>query len=249
MVENMFRAKVDPSILQQALGAATVLVSEAKVHFNQDGMTIRTVDPANVGMIDLSLTPSAFQEFTSYNTRISVDIERIEEIASKARDGQLLEMSMDIENRDLEMKLDGYKFDLSLIDSESVHSGKDPSTLDPDSVIQIKGSELMRAVDMAGMFSDQVVFAVDGEKQEFSVNAIGDNNEMRVTLTDEELVGGEFSKAKSIYSIQYLRDMGSAIPKDSVVDLGIGTEYPLMMEFSIADGQGTVTYGLAPRIR
>jgi len=33
----------------------SVLVDECKIHLEEDGLEIRAVDPANVGMVDLSL--------------------------------------------------------------------------------------------------------------------------------------------------------------------------------------------------
>jgi len=43
--------------------------------------------------------------------------------------------------------------------------------------------------------------------------------------------------------------MNKAIPKDAEVRMELGEEFPVKMHFDFAEGQGNVTYMLAPRIQ
>jgi len=43
--------------------------------------------------------------------------------------------------------------------------------------------------------------------------------------------------------------MNKAIPKDTEVTLDLGEEFPVKIYFGFAEGQGQVTYMLAPRIQ
>jgi len=43
--------------------------------------------------------------------------------------------------------------------------------------------------------------------------------------------------------------MNKAIPKDAEVEMELGEEFPVKMHFDFAEGQGRVTYMLAPRIQ
>ena len=61
-----------------------------------------------------------------------------------------------------------------------------------------------------------------------------------------DLTAGE---ARSLFSLDYLKDMNKAIPKDAEVELELGDEYPVKLHFDIAEAQGHVTYMLAPRIQ
>ena len=59
----MFKATISSDILKDVIGVITTLVDEVKVNVHEDGFTIRTVDPAHVAMVDMSLERSAFEEF------------------------------------------------------------------------------------------------------------------------------------------------------------------------------------------
>jgi proliferating cell nuclear antigen len=43
--------------------------------------------------------------------------------------------------------------------------------------------------------------------------------------------------------------MNRAIPADAEVTVELGEEFPVKLHFDIAEGEGTVTYMLAPRIQ
>ena len=48
----MFKAIVGADTLGAALDSVSVLVDECKIRLEDEGLTIRAVDPANVGMVD-----------------------------------------------------------------------------------------------------------------------------------------------------------------------------------------------------
>lgn len=43
--------------------------------------------------------------------------------------------------------------------------------------------------------------------------------------------------------------MNKAIPKDAEVTAELGEEFPVKLHFDLAEGKGSVTYMLAPRIQ
>ena len=50
-------------VIRPALRLPSALVDETKPIFDDEGVHIRAVDPANVGMIDLHIRPEAFEEY------------------------------------------------------------------------------------------------------------------------------------------------------------------------------------------
>ena len=50
-------------------------------------------------------------------------------------------------------------------------------------------------------------------------------------------------------SLDYLKDMDKAIPSDAEVTTELGEEFPVKMHFGYAEGDGHVTFMLAPRIQ
>lgn len=84
----MFKAIVSAETLTSALDSISVLVDECKIHLEEDGLEIRAVDPANVGMVDLSLDAAAFESYEADGGLIGVDLSRLEDIAGMAESAE-----------------------------------------------------------------------------------------------------------------------------------------------------------------
>jgi proliferating cell nuclear antigen len=68
-------------------------------------------------------------------------------------------------------------------------------------------------------------------------------------LSKDQLVSLECKESvRSLFPLDYFSNMIRAIPVGTVVTMSVGNDYPVKLEFSIADGRGTVNYLLAPRI-
>jgi proliferating cell nuclear antigen len=83
----------------------------------------------------------------------------------------------------------------------------------------------------------------------FYVDAEGDTDDVHLELGAEDLISLTPGPAHSLFSLDYLKDMNKAIPKDTEVTIELGEEFPVKMHFEIAEGQGHVTFMLAPRIQ
>jgi proliferating cell nuclear antigen len=55
-------------------------------------------------------------------------------------------------------------------------------------------------------------------------------------------------EVRSLFPLDYFSNMVKAISTAQLVTMRMGNDYPVKMEFSIAEGNGEVTYLLAPRI-
>ena len=100
----MFKAIVDAETLRTALDSVGVLVDECKIHLNEDGIAIRAVDPANVGMVDLALDSAAFESYEADGGLVGVNLTRLFEIAKMANSGQLVQLELDEETRKLHIQ-------------------------------------------------------------------------------------------------------------------------------------------------
>ncbi|MBR6448101.1 MAG: DNA polymerase sliding clamp, partial [Methanomicrobium sp.] len=56
------------------------------------------------------------------------------------------------------------------------------------------------------------------------------------------------AEARSLFSLDYLKDMGRVMSRAEEVEIHIGKDHPVKFVFSIAGGEGKVEYLLAPRI-
>ncbi|MFB6361378.1 MAG: DNA polymerase sliding clamp [Halobacteriales archaeon] len=245
----MFKAIVDAETLQEALDSVSVLVDECKIHLNEDGLAIRAVDPANVGMVDLELAAEAFESYQADGGLIGVNLSRLEDIAKMANAGQLVQLELDEETRKLHIDTDGLEYTLALIDPDSIRKEPDLPDLDLPAHIVLEGSNIDRAVKAADMVSDHIALGVDEDTETFYVDAEGDTDDVHFELGRADLIDLTVGPARSLFSLDYLKDMNRAIPKNGEVTVHLGEEFPVEMEFEIAEGQGHVTYLLAPRIQ
>jgi proliferating cell nuclear antigen len=245
----MFKAIVSADTLGTALDSVSVLVDECKIRLEDEGLAIRAVDPANVGMVDMELSANAFESYETDGGVIGVNLDRLEDIVGMADSGQLVHLELDEETRKLHISLDGLEYTLALIDPDSIRQEPDLPDLDLSAEIIIEGKDIARAVTAADMVSDHIALGVDPDAEEFYVDAEGDTDDVHLELGQEDLIDLTAGEARSLFSLDYLKDMNKAIPKDAEVTMELGEEFPVKLHFGFAEGDGHVTFMLAPRIQ
>ncbi|PSP89526.1 DNA polymerase sliding clamp [Halobacteriales archaeon QS_4_69_34] len=245
----MFDAIVSAQTLGTALDSVGVLVEECKINLNEDGLAIRAVDPANVGMVDLELSAEAFESYEADGGVIGVNLSRLEDIAGMAESGQLVHLELDEETRKLHTRIDGLEYTLALIDPDSIRQEPDIPDLDLPARIVVEGRDINRAVTAADMVSDHIALGVDEGDEQFYVDAEGDTDDVHLELDREDLIDLAVGPAHSLFSLDYLKDMNRAIPGDAEVVIELGEEFPVKLHFDVAEGHGAVTFMLAPRIQ
>ena len=245
----MFSAIVRADTLQATLDSVGVLVEECKIHLDESGLEIRAVDPANVGMVDLSIAADAFESYEADGGLIGVNLVRLADIAAMADSDQLVHLELDEQTRKLHISIDGLEYTLALIDPESIREEPDLPDLDLPATIVIEGRDIDRAVTAADMVSDHIELGVEESNETFYVSAEGDTDDVHLELDSDDLIDLVSGPASSLFSLDYLDDMNRAIPKDAEVTAELGEEFPVKLHFDIAESEGSVTYMLAPRIQ
>ncbi|MFB6123293.1 MAG: DNA polymerase sliding clamp [Haloferacaceae archaeon] len=245
----MFKAIVSASTLRDALDAVSVLVDECKIRLNEDGLAIRAVDPANVGMVDLALDVAAFESYEADGGVIGVNLSRLEDIAGMANSGDLVHLELDEETRKLHIRIDGLSYTLALIDPDSIRQEPDIPDLDLPAEIVVEGNQLDRGITAADMVSDHINLRVDETSETFHIEAQGDTDDVDLKLGREDLIDLQAGPADSLFSLDYLKDMNKAIPGDAEVTVELGEEFPVKLHYEFAEGMGNVTFMLAPRIQ
>jgi proliferating cell nuclear antigen len=245
----MFKAIVGASTLQDALDSVSVLVDECKIRLNEDALSIRAVDPANVGMVDLTLEAAAFESYDADGGVIGVNLARLEDIAGMAGSGDLIHLKLDEETRKLHIEIDGLSYTLALIDPESIRQEPDIPELDLPAEIVVEGAQLDRGVTAADMVSDHIRLRVAEADEAFLIEAEGDTDDVDLELTREDLIALTAGPADSLFSLDYLKDMNKAIPGDAEVTVELGEEFPVKLHYGFGEGLGQVTFMLAPRIQ
>ena len=245
----MFKAIVSAETLTDALDSVSVLVDECKIRLNEEEFAIRAVDPANVGMVDLSLAAAAFESYDADGGVIGVNLGRLEDIAGMANNGDLIHLELDEETRKLHIRIDGLSYTLALIDPDSIRQEPDIPDLDLPAEIILEGNQLGRGITAADMVSDHIALRVDADDGAFYIEAEGDTDDVDLQLDSDDLIDLTAGTADSLFSLDYLKDMNKAIPKSTEVTAELGEEFPVKLHYEFGEGLGQVTYMLAPRIQ
>lgn len=245
----MFVATIPPGDIQSAFEPVHALVDECKVHISEDGLRVRAVDPANVGMVDMELPESMFETYESNAHTIGVSLQRFLDIISLfGQTDDVAHLMLDEETHQLRMESGGLDYTLSLIDPDSIR--KEPKLPDLDLTVEarLNGSQFNRAVTACDMVADHIELGgtVDGE---VFAKAEGDTDSVDLVLDSDELAYIDAGEASSLFNLEYLKDMEKVIADNVEVTLQLGVEFPLLLSYNLSDSDGTVQYMLAPRIQ
>lgn len=245
----MFSATLDKQTLDSALTSVSVLVDECKIHMNEGGITIRAVDPANVGMVDMNLNSNAFESYQSDGELIGVDLTKFNDIVSMGDNDSLFNLEFDNKTRKLLIEVDGLEYTLSTLETSSIQKEPDIPDMDLPATVIGEGRSLNQAIKAADMIGEYIEFGVDADENVFYSQAEGDVDDIYVERNEEELIDINAGDANSIFSLEYLKSINNAIDDDSEVTIELGQEFPMRISLNFAEGHGQLTYMVAPRIK
>jgi len=85
-----FEATIEASLLQDVLTALGAFVDEARVHLTDEGLGIKAVDPANVGMTEIRMPTMVFEQYETPGGLLGLDLERFSDVLGMANKGDLV---------------------------------------------------------------------------------------------------------------------------------------------------------------
>ena len=245
----MFKAIATKSEHESFTDPISQLVEECKVNLNEDGLHVRAVDPANVGMVESNAHAGGFESYEADGGLIGLNVDRFEDVIGMANSGDLVHLELDEETRKLTIQIEGMEFTLALIDPDSIRAEPDIPDLDLTSEIVLEGRQIDRGIKAADMVSDHITLAVDEKEELFEIEAEGDTDDVHIGLERDDLIDLQVGPARSLFSLDYLKDMSKAIDAGDEVTIELGEEFPVKLAFATEEGNVDVQYMLSPRIQ
>jgi proliferating cell nuclear antigen len=242
----MFHAKIKSETLKGVVDVVSTLVDEAKFNIDADGLELKAVDPAHVAMVDMKVEKSAFEEYSAEETELGIDLDKIKEVLRLSRAGDIIEMEQDEAKNRLVLNVGNITRRMNLVDTAGMSDPKVPN-LNLPAKITVTSDELQKGIRAAESVSDHI--ALNASPEGFEMFSEGDTDSVSLKLPKDLLIALECSeKVKSLFPLDYFSNMVRSIPAGSVVTINLGNDYPVKLEFEIADKKGNVNYLLAPRI-
>lgn len=242
----MLNAEIKSEILKELVEIVETIVDEVKINVDEDGLSLKAVDPAHVAMVEMSLDKDAFESFEGEDTELGLNLSKIDQFLKLSGSGDVVKINHDEEENRLIMEVDNITQKMPLLDTAGM---TDPNVPDLDLPIQLQleGKHLLRGVKASENISDHVSIMAGPEG--FEIFSEEDEDMVRLSLTKEDLDNFEANEeVQSLFALDYFSNMVKCVGKDTSIDMAIGGDYPIKMRFEFADGDGKVTYLLAPRI-
>lgn len=245
---EIFRAAVEGRTVTHVVDIVSALVDECRIHVAADGLRIRAVDAANVGMVDLELAAAAFATYEASEGTLGVDIERLEEVLKLADADDEVELELDPETRKLVIDLQGLEYTLACLDPATVRTVPEVPDLDLPAAITGSIGQLTHGTKAADMVADHLKISVDDQPARVVLSARGDTDTVEYTLDADDLEALTPAEVSARFSLEYLKDILRPFASDTVFEVALGNDMPLVFDSTYADDDGSVTMMLAPRI-
>lgn len=242
----MFRAKIRSEVLKEITDVISTLVDEAKFNLAPDTLTVRAVDPAHVAMADVTIEKGAFEEFKAAEGELGLDLDKIKEVLRLARAGDVISLEHDEDRNRLVVQVGNITRHMALVDTAGMSDPKVPN-LDLPAKLVVRTDELRQGIKASESVSDHI--ALLARPEGFEMVSEGDADTVRLDLPKDlldELQCKE--KVRSLFPLDYFSNMVKAISSAPTVTILLGNDYPVRLEFSLAENNVKSIFLLAPRI-
>lgn len=242
----MFQARTKADTLKEMISIVSTLVDEAKFSITPDEITLRAVDPAHVAMVDLRLSKDAFEEYNADEIDLGVDVAKLDQFLRLARSGEIIDLTHDEDKRRLNVIVGNTTKKMSLIDTTGMTEPKLPN-LNLPAKASLTVDDISQGIRASESVSDHIALIITPEG--FEMICEGDTDQVQMKLAKDQLLELECEeKVRSLFPLEYFSSMMKSIPIKTKISLNLGADYPVKINFKIAEDKGEVQYLLAPRI-
>ena len=248
----MFACKVaDSTLSKNVFTAISTLVDEATFDVTPNGISLRTMDPSRVAMVDFVMPKAAFDEYNATEImKISLNLSELLKLLRRAGRDESVELSFDEKTAQLKVVVKGrYTRSFNMPTLEATEEEVPTPNIAFNAKVTLTTEGLRQALDDVALVSDHVRIETDGER--LLMNAKGDLMGANIEMQkgSESLLSLDVKEAsKSTFSLSYLTEIVKAAEATSdVVIVEFSTDMPIRLDFK-QQYEGKLVYYLAPRI-
>jgi len=241
MRANLIASVRDLRIL---LNSINVLVSEARLHFTDNGLNVRAVDYANVAMVAASIRSDVFESYSiAEKFKTGIDVVRLSDFCKSLESKAKAELT--VMDRKLILTSGNVTYTIALIDPEAIRKEPNVPQLSLSAEVVMDAKEFKKAISTVEMIDDdEVVF----EKTDAEFRIAGEGNVERISCIfgKSKLIKANDGKAKARYSLEYLKSFCKIAGDAEILRIRFDNDYICWLKFEIKDGF-EIDYILAPR--
>ncbi len=231
----------NPLLLSKVIDILSELVTEVRIKFNEFGLSIGAIDPANVALVSFKLPKSSFSQFETGEEVLGINLDDLKRILKRCGGGSslILEKKENFLNILIQDKIKR-NFSLNLIEVEAEE--KEIPELEYTARVEISSSDLIDSVEDCLVVADACSFIVQEGK--FIIEAKGINSAMSEFSGDEAKIEAENCKVR--YSLEYLQKFMKGAKLVEKTILNFAEDHPLKLD--IKSEHMELNFLLAPRV-
>lgn len=242
----MFRASVPAQTLKEGIDCLRALVTEAIFELKPDGVSVVAVDPAHVGAVRVDLNSSAFEGYKASEGKIGIDLTKLIGIVESAPKDCSVELEVDEDTHKMVIKAAGLTYNMSLINPESMDKKQEMPALTYPGCVTLACEDLRVGIKAADKVGDYIFIGM--KYGIFFIEGMGDLDSVRFEPEIDKEGLYRAVEMISMFAIEYLLDVSKAISRLPRAVIEFGKDFPVKIAADIAEGNGNVTYVLAPRV-
>lgn len=243
----MSEAVIEAGKLKVALNAVGVLVDTCRLRFRRDGVEMTGVEPGNVLSTSVHIDRPAFGSFDVDRSIHGVDVARLWNVVRSVASSEPLRR--EAEGRTLRVRTERIEYSTRLIDPGVLDERRSLDSIDLPARATLARDDFERILDVTAGIAETVAFGYDGTEKSCYARADGEFDAVHVEFDASDRVDVEVDSVRSRYSLDYLRRIEEAVPRDSPVTIRLGEGSPAEIRYGFADGDGSAIHYLAPRRR
>ncbi|MEM3091141.1 MAG: proliferating cell nuclear antigen (pcna) [Candidatus Pacearchaeota archaeon] len=230
----------NPMLFSRVIEIISELVTEVKMKFNENGLSITAMDPAGVSMVKFVLPKKSFSVFDTEEEVLGINLDSMKRILRRVSSASslLMEKRKNVLNIQINDKIKR-NFNLSLIDIEK--EDKEMRDLEFSSLVELNSKDFSDSIEDCLVVADSCTFIVSNGK--FIIEAKGLNSAASEFSGDEAKIQAENCKAR--YSLEYLQKFVKGARLADKITLKFSNDHPLRID--IKNEFLELSFLLAPR--
>lgn len=244
------RASITKERLAAFINAIDKLTDYAKIEVGDEGLNCITADPAHVAALKAILPSKSFLSYEAGHGSIGLGIKQVKDVLRFAKKkGDIIDLAIvpDEDWGKLEVIIGGMRRVVSL---------SDPSRMDiralrirePPTNAILKSEALNDFIAQARKVQDWMAIEVTGGGVRLSTHSEA-NGEVALDIPKDDMLRLHAPEsARSLFPMDYMRNIVAALKVDKMVEIEVGTDYPIRMS-TVTESIGVeLTFWIAPRV-
>lgn len=240
----MFKVELhDNSIFKTIFKSISSIIDEVILECDEEGIRLRSLDRSHITFIGLELKNELFTEYICDTPeKISIDTTEFMKVLNRCKNNDVLGLTTDEGNLIITFAGDATRtFRIKFIDLE--YESPQPPSVEYNTCVELPTDILTDAMADIEIFGDKITILTDEDYIMF-------NNEGEFGDTEMKYLHGQTinESTRSVFALEKLKDIMKASKISDMIDLYLGDDKPLTIDFEIGNDEGKLSFLLAPRI-